>query len=325
MRKIFFNRIPAVLLSILIFAFALPLTAVAETDATMTLICKRADTILSGMNWDIYYIGQRCENTYTLEGSFADYPVSIDVSSTQSMVNAAVTLENYAVIDNIPYTHSGYIDEYGYLTFSGLKSGLYLVSGHIFNVDVVFYQPSPVLVEIDLEAEDPDIDLIVYPKIKYALLSEVNLNNSVKKNWFDTKQSHDPIEVEIYKNGDIFDTVTLSEDNDWAHSWKATEYAQWRVKEKVVPKDYTVNYYSDNGKFVIENTSFVSEPPPTETTTELPPEITTETLTEITTTTTVSPPPLPQTGQLWWPVIVMGSVGAVLIVVGIRLKIKKSE
>ncbi len=304
MQKKAINKITAVFSAILIFiAVCTGIVHAEQQTATLTLICKRADTILTGMNWDIYYIGQRSGDGYNLEGAFSGYPVTMDVHSTDSMVNAAVTLENYAIVDKIPLSFSGYIDEQGYLTFSGLSSGLYLVSGHVFNIDEVFYQPSPVLVEIDLERDDPDIDLIVYPKIRYALLSEINMNNTVKKLWLDSKQSHDPLDIEIYKNGDLYKAVTLSEENEWSYSWEATEYAQWRVKEVTVPTDYSVNYYSDNGKFVIENTFFGVEPP-------------TET------TTTVPPPPVPQTGQLWWPVILMGSLGAVLIVVGLRIKIK---
>ncbi len=275
----------------------------SEDTATLTLICKKENTILTGMNWDIYYIGQRTENTYTLEGDFADYPVSIDATSTNSMVNAAATLENYAVVDHISYTNSDIIDTEGYLKFSDLKSGLYLVSGHVFNQGVVFYQPTPVLVEINLEVEKPDIDLIVYPKIKYALLSEIDMNNKLKKLWIDSKETHDPIEVDIYKNGDFYESVTLSEENEWSYNWTATEYAQWRVREVNAPPEYSVNYQSDNGKFIIENTFHGVEP--------------------TTVVTTTAPPVLPQTGQMWWPVFVLGLGGIILIIIGLSIKGKK--
>ncbi len=305
MQKKIYTEITAFLsAAVILFLACFSGVYASEKTATMTLICKRADTVLTGMNWDVYYVGQRTGNSYTLEGDFADYQVSIDATSTDSMVNAAVTLENYAIVDNIPFTNSGLIDEQGYLKFSELKSGLYLVSGHVFNIGVVYYQPSPVLVEIDLNVEDPDIDLIVYPKIKYALLSEIDMNNTVKKLWLDSKETHEPLDIEIYRNGDLFQSVKLSDENEWTYSWTATEYAQWRVKEVKVPADYSVNYQSDNGKYVIENTFHGVETP-------------------IVTTTTAPPQKLPQTGQLWWPVILMGSCGAVLIVVGMRLMGRK--
>ena len=305
MQKTKYKKISVLFSAVVIFILScFSVAAKTNTSATMTLICKKDNTILTGMNWDIYYIGQRTENTYTLEGAFADYPVSIDATSTDSMVNAAATLENYAVVDHIPYTNAGIIDADGYLKFTGLASGLYLVSGNVFNQGVVFYQPTPVLVEINLEFEKPDIDLIVYPKIKYALLSEIDMNNIVKKLWIDSKETHEPIDVDIYKNGDFYESVTLSEENKWSYNWTATEYAQWRVREVNAPPEYSVNYKSDNGKFIIENTFHGVEP-----TTVV--------------TTTAPPTVLPQTGQMWWPVFVLGFGGIILIIIGLSVKGKK--
>lgn len=301
MQKKIITKIIVVFSIIAAFTFTCCTGIFASDTASLTLICKKANTILTGMNWDIYYVGQRTGDTYRLEGLFANYPVSINPYSVDSMASAALTLENYAIVDEIPYENSGYIDKEGYLKFPALKSGLYLVCGDIFNIAEVFYQPSPTLVEIDTDTENPDIDLIVYPKIKYALLSEVNLNNSLKKLWIDSKETHEPVHVKIFKNGDVYKTVELNEENEWQYNWTATEYAQWRTKEIDIPPQYTVNYYSDNGKFVVENKfNGVEE-----------------------TVTTAAPQKLPQTGQLWWPVIAMGSVGTASITIGMRLRYKK--
>lgn len=290
-------------LMLFISAAVYPSHAISQ-NGSLTLICRRGNTILTGMNWRLYHVGKCQGDNYVLDGDFSNYPVLIDKKSANVMNNAAVTLENYAILDNLPYINSGVIDDEGYLTFPNLKSGLYMVSGDVFNIKETFYQPSAALIEINTDTDKSDVDLVVYPKVKYALLSEINLNNTVKKIWNDTKQSHEPIDVEIYKNSELHETVTLSEENSWTYSWKATDYSQWRVKEAAVPADYIVNYQIDNGKYAIENTFTGIEAPVV--------------------TTIPEPQKLPQTGQLWWPVIVMGSAGIILIIIGIKLK-KRSK
>ncbi len=299
----------AALISVLMIALMLMLSATVSAvnpTISLTLICRKANTILTGMDWRIYYVGQRVGDHYVLNDNFKNYPVEIDILSTESMNNAAVTLENYAVIDQIEYMNSGKIDETGCLIFPELNSGLYLVSGTIFNIGNVFYHPSPSLVELDATQKKENVEIIVYPKVRYALLSEINLNNTVKKIWNDNKTEHDSVEIEIFKNAEFFKKVELNDENNWTFDWKATEAAEWRVKESVVPKDYTVSYQNDNGKFAVENTYIGKDETPI-------------------VTTTYSKPTLPQTGQLWWPIALLGGGGIIMLIIGIRLRIKKAE
>ncbi len=112
-----------------------------------------------------------------------------------------------------------------------------MVSGDIFNEGIFFYKPSVSLIEIDVNNEENNVELVVYPKVQYALLSEINLNNSVTKKWNDNKKEHDAITVEINKNAELFAVENLSEENNWTYKWKAVEAAEWRIKESIVPED----------------------------------------------------------------------------------------
>ena len=303
-------RLTAFISAVVIFLMLLFSASVSAVNRTvsLTLICRKENTILTGMKWRLYNVGQRVGDHYVLNDSFKDYPVEIDITSDDTLNNAATTLENYAVIDQIPYQNSGEIDETGCLVFPDLPSGLYMVSGTVFNIDEVFYYPAASLIEIDTNSDKDNLEHIVYPKVKYALLSEINLNNTVKKIWNDNKTEHEAVNISIFKNTDLYKTVTLNDDNDWTFNWKTTEVAEWRIKEAVVPKDYTVSYQSDNGKFAVENT-FTG----------------TEIISPSSVVTTVySKPKLPQTGQLWWPVAVSGGGGIIMLIIGIRLRFKKS-
>lgn len=312
MTKIKYIRLTAFISAvvlILMLLFSASASAASRT-VSLTLICRKENTILTGMNWRLYNVGQRVGDHYVLNDSFKDYPVEIDMTSNDSMNKAASTLENYAIIDQIPCQSSGQIDETGCLVFPNLSSGLYMVSGTVFNINEVFYYPSASLIEINTNSDKDNVEHVVYPKVKYALLSEINLNNTVKKIWNDSKSEHEEVNISIFKNTELYKTVTLNNDNDWTFNWKATEVAEWRVKETVVPKDYTVSYHSDNGKFAVENTFIgtASTPPPSSIV-----------------TTAYSKPKLPQTGQLWWPIAILGSGGIIMLIIGIRLRFKKAE
>ncbi len=289
---------------------------------SLTLICKKDDIILSGMEWSLYRVGERVGKKYVLGGKFAGYPVSLSDTSAEGLSIAAATLENYAVIDNIGSDAKGIIDAEGYLVFPKLESGLYMVCGKNFYVGETVYEPSAVLVEINPSVGNEGIDLMVYPKVIYKILSETSRTHVLKKIWTDSGQLHPAIQVEIYKGGVLEETVTLDDSNSWTYSWFTENYAEWRVKETVVPAGYSVSYRTSDGQYVIENkygSDYSEETQPVTEQVTSPPSITV-------TATGGSVQKLPQTGQLWWPVPVMACGGIVMIIVGLRLRgSKKSE
>lgn len=302
----------------------LSFTASSETiKGSLTLICKKDDMILSGMKWSLYKVGDRKGKEYVLGGEFVDYPVSLADTSAEGLSAAAATLENYAVLDKIKSDASGIIDEEGYLKFPKLEKGIYMVCGKNFYLDDTVYEPSAVLVEINPSVGEEGIDLMVYPKLIYKVLSETSRSHVLKKVWTDDGRLHPAIQVEIYKDDVLEDTITLEGANSWTYTWFSENYAEWRVKETVVPSGYTVTYRMSDGQYVIENTygsgysEETTEPETQQVTT--PPTVTV-------TATGGSVQKLPQTGQLWWPVPVMACGGVVMIIVGLRLRnSKKSE
>ena len=65
----------------------------------------------------------------------------------------------------------------------------------------------------------------------------------------------DSVEAVLYRNGKAFDTVKLSAENDWSHTWTGlTDEYTWSVDEKSVPAGYTKNVTSDGYDFTITNT-----------------------------------------------------------------------
>lgn len=95
-----------------------------------------------------------------------------------------------------------------------------------------------------------------------------------------------PTEVQaaLLCDGDIYEIVTLNEENGWTYSWTELDgEMEWTVEEYTVLDKYTSSVTQDGSTFIITNT--YSD--------------------------------IPQTGQLWWPVPMLLALGLGMIVVGL--------
>lgn len=229
-------------------------TSAADKDnGSFTLTCKNEGVALVGMNWAIYEVGERSGNGYSLTGDFADYLIDLSeiMESTESMTEAASTLSNFAVLDGIAATSMGRTDSNGVLQFNNLESGLYLVVGNRLKIDSMTYFPTPFLIEMNGE------DINSYPKFisKFTLPGSVD-NFMLRKIWANAgivSSIPDSLTIEIYQDGELFDTVTISADTNWSYSWDGDASSEWRVKEVSVPAGCFVMYRNNEVQFVIMN------------------------------------------------------------------------
>ena len=116
----------------------------------------------------------------------------------------------------------------------------------------------------------------------------------VDKVWSGTSKTRpNSVTIQLLDVNTVIDTVTLGDWNNWHYSWhdldgKGTH--DWNVKEIEIPEGYTVSYSFDGTTFTVHNT---------------------ETLI--------------QTGQLNWPVPVLGAAGLALVFAGVMMLRKKKE
>ncbi|MBE6037805.1 MAG: Cna B-type domain-containing protein [Anaerofustis stercorihominis] len=115
---------------------------------------------------------------------------------------------------------------------------------------------------------------------------------TVKKVWDDdnSKDRPESVKVNLLGDGEVVETVVLSDENDWTYTWETLDDRYTWSVEEVVPKDYSVSYRV-NGEVVT-----------------------------ITNTTT-----LIFTGQVDWPVYVLGTLGVMMMFLGIIIMRKKKE
>ena len=126
---------------------------------------------------------------------------------------------------------------------------------------------------------------------------------TVEKHWDDggNKYHKRPksVEVQLYRGDEKYgEPVELNKDNDWKYTWdklQSDEKGKFTVKELKVPNDYHVSYKTEN-----ENDFSY-------------------------TLKVINSMKLIQTGQLNWPIPVLGSLGVLMLCVGIFLLKRKEQ
>lgn len=106
----------------------------------------------------------------------------------------------------------------------------------------------------------------------------------VEKVWSsdDGASRPDSVTVALYDGNTLYDTVKLSKENNWTYHWEnASVTGNWQVQEINIPKGYTPSYRVSGNTTTITNTYR-----------------------------------LIQTGQLNWPIAVLGGLGVLLLVLG---------
>ena len=119
------------------------------------------------------------------------------------------------------------------------------------------------------------------------------LDLTVRKVWSSDALKNRPssVTVTLY-NGDVpYETVRLGSWNNWTYTWKdPTAYGNWQVIETNIPKGYVPSYSVSGNIVTITNTRS-----------------------------------LIQTGQLNWPIWVLGGAGLALVALGGAMLVKKKK
>lgn len=119
------------------------------------------------------------------------------------------------------------------------------------------------------------------------------LDITVKKVWSDDNSVTRPtsVTVTLYNGTEVYDTVTLSAENNWTYHWEdASALGNWQVAEVNIPKGYTPSYRVSDGMIIITNTM-----------------------------------KLIQTGQLNWPIFLLGGAGLILVALGTAVTLGKKR
>lgn len=145
-------------------------------------------------------------------------------------------------------------------------------------------EPTPIPTEPTPPPEETTPIPIEPTPIPEEPIQEEPLDIIVKKVWSNDSASTRPdsVTVTLYNGNNVYETVRLSEDNNWTYHWEdLSASGNWQVTETNIPKGYTPSYSVSGDVTTITNTY-----------------------------------KLIQTGQLNWPIAVLGGVGIALVALG---------
>lgn len=323
MKKIFVSVLVALVMCLSLFA----LPACAAEGQKLDVAMYDDATAVVGVKFHLYRIGSYSDGRINPESPFDSYSVLYDVEDTEQMQSLALTLSGYILRDDIVSDYDGITDSYGVADFGGvfIDEGVYVLMAEKHHQDVTTYFVEPTLIVLPYGEDDT---FAVYPKFTSVDDGTKNITVSyrVLKAWVEDEGVTRPVEVgvELLRDGEVYDTVTLDESNNWSYEWHdLSVFYHWTVVEKWVSEGYRVMLTQDQKTLMLTNSGSGVEPTtePEETT---KPQDTTKPGTTKPGTTKPDGDKLPATGSLQWPIPMLVIAGLLLVTLGYA-KYRKSE
>ncbi len=220
---------------------------------------KYEDENFSGIDVKLYQFAYPDEKAkFTLCGDFSNYQFSINGLSSQSEWNTlATTLGSYITADGIKPSYTAKTNSEGTASFSGLPCGLYLAGKVTQTQDDTVTEFSPFVIALPQLNDSnnwvysSDVHTKGVRSIKSSELQKLH----VIKEWKDFPEYRpDSVTADIYRNGELAESVILSEKNNWMYEWNADISAEWNVVERFIPGGYDVEIMQNDNSFFIINT-----------------------------------------------------------------------
>ena len=245
-----------------------------QTDCTLTVTYRYEDVAFSGQTVKLYQVAQVSEDfQYTLAEPFSAAGLELNGVKTSGEWNVIrSTLESHILVNQPTPAATAVTDEAGKIVFEALQPGLYFLTA----VEVVQEERHCVfdsaLVALPGLGEDGYWQYAVSVSAKPEILPPIDGDGEtefkVLKLWKGDEGRTDrpkSIEVEIFRNGESYEIVVLSEENNWCYSWTAEDSATWNVAERNIPSGYTVTVEARETTFILTNTRVPDDPnaPPT--------------------------------------------------------------
>lgn len=226
-----------------------------------------------------------------------------------------------------------------------LKPGLYLVMGEAYEVGRYTYIPQTFMVALPhlLENDTWQYEVNADGKMQTDYDPPASTTSyTVVKEWEIPEESEveqpNSVTVQLLHNGEVYDETTLSEENNWQHTWnRLSRHGTWQVVEVDVPEGFTVSVDQTGKTFTMTNTADEDIDEPDTPLDPGPgdgdgdgdgtdpggdPDVPPVDIED----PDVPGTGLPQTGTLWWPVQVLTIAGILLFSLGwLDLRRKKNH
>ena len=210
------------------------------------------------------------EAQYTLTPQFRSSGLEINGIQTAGEWDVIrSSLEAHILAAGIAPDVESVTDAGGQACFAGLMPGLYLVAAVHTEQEGWHYSFRSALIALPGLDESGLwlYDMAATPKPDILPPSEPQeLQFQVLKLWKDEGNEDsrpESIEVEIFRNGESCEIVTLSQENTWSYHWTApADGAHWQVVERNIPQGYVLTVEERTTTIILTN-SIPKDPPDT--------------------------------------------------------------
>jgi len=245
----------------------------------ITLQESKENKGISNAEITIYKIADATSKNYNLAFDYVEELNTCDVS-LENLEEPSLSEEISKCINEDTPSIVDYTNESGYVKFNNLDLGLYLVT-QSNKVEGYSTIDSFLVMTPKVEENKWIYDITATPKTDiYRVIDLI-----VKKVWNtdkDIEKLPEKVTIELYKGNELIDTVILNKENDWTHTWKDLEKSdKYIVKEINIPEGYTPSYKKQEYVYTVTNTDT-----------------------------------LPNTGQIYYPIIILSITGMAFIFMG---------
>jgi len=240
----------AVLLSVAVFNLFQVDAVNVNKKCSLTL-----NECISGLNVHLYRVARVLDDgSYHYTDAFKEAETNTNIQlnqleTSEQLKNAAVTLKGYAA------SQEGLTKRAtsSTLTYTDLKTGLYLITTDNLELNGTTYTYLPYLISLPQETSyDVSIDFTKYSK-------NPSHEYKIVKYWIDNGSKHpEKIYVELYDGSTYIKTITLDAAHNYAYSWKSEQVMNYSIKEKRVKgyKGIITSICNDSKtEYIITNTS----------------------------------------------------------------------
>ena len=233
-----------------------------NAECTLTLSYTCDGTAFEDVSVKLYKIADVSSDfQYKLTSSFEKSALILNGVRTNGEWDVIrSTLEAHIVAENIAADAIAKTDSEGIVCFEDLKPGLYLaVVGTVTQEDITCFFDSALVALPGLNTEGVwEYQVTVASKSELIPPIDDEIELKVLKIWKgDEGRNNRPksIGVEIFKDGESYQKVELSQDDNWSYSWTAKDDgAKWTVIERNTPSGYTMTLEKRGNSFVLTNT-----------------------------------------------------------------------
>lgn len=250
--------------TVFMFLATLSMPITATESGSITVINKTHDgELLADINVKLYKVADFTDGSRTkikMTSEFSDFDLNVqDILTSMEAEDAAKSCSEFINANSLAPIQEAKTDIDGKTIFTGIDDGIYLIVQNQTDPKDYEFTSTPFFVQVPYTDKDGKVIYQVTTQPKNDIIYPSNdLEVSVVKLWKDNNnRDHtrpDSIEVGLYGDGELIDTVTLSDINNWSNIWDGlSKDVVWDVQELEIPDSYRMTVENNQNQFIITN------------------------------------------------------------------------